>query len=209
MNDRSVEHEVVVGADLVELSAHGGVEELDAVIAGAQLTSCSPGAVRLGRRGGARVVAVLEDRRCDEGGSAARRRERLAADVDVEGDDVDADHGRTVSAGIGADHVVAVGDAVDRIGRLAGPMANGARRGERRGAAKVGGRRGQGQALVGGISRIVVGGGAHARQEERRHGGGRRPKGNAEISIWRAETTHFRTPLLTANLAFAAGCSGY
>src|SRR5207245_4679226 len=53
MNDRSVEHEVVVGADLVELSAHGGVEQLDAVIAGAQLTSCSPGAVRLGRRGGA------------------------------------------------------------------------------------------------------------------------------------------------------------
>src|SRR5207248_11445436 len=77
------------------------------------------------------VAEVVEQRRGDHAGHAVRAAERKAADGDVERNDVDAHGRRAIRAGIDADHVVAVRDAVHRVGRLAGPVLHGSGRRKR------------------------------------------------------------------------------
>src|SRR5207244_804946 len=114
--------EVIVGAALVELRAHDGVDVLNVSVTSRKHATASRGAgagAGVLSRG---VVARLENGGGEYGRYHVRTAEHSASNGHVDRHDVDGDGGRVVARWIGSDHAVRVGQTIRRVRRRCGPM---------------------------------------------------------------------------------------
>jgi hypothetical protein len=126
VRSRRVEVDVIVGADLVELGAHGGIEDLGVRVARRDVPAGPHREHELAirdRRGarmaGVPIVVAVEDGRCQEWVDGVRTAKPGPADFQVHGDHIHFDHRALLVRGVSTDHLIGIGRAVDGDG--AGP----------------------------------------------------------------------------------------